>query len=109
VIKDTTDTQKSSSYLTLYLDIDNGERLKTKLDKRDDFTFPLVNFPFISSNILADKRVEFRTKQNKTKQKQNKTKQNKTKAEQNKTKQNKTKQKQNTKKMSNTDSTKTPG
>jgi hypothetical protein len=59
VIKDTTDTQKSSSYLTLYLDIDNGERLKIKLDKRDDFTFPLVNFPFISSNILADKRVEF--------------------------------------------------
>jgi hypothetical protein len=28
--------------------------LKTKLyDKRDDFTFPIVKFPFISSNILA--------------------------------------------------------
>ena len=31
-----------------------GGRLKTKLhDKRNDFTFPIVNFPFISSNIPA--------------------------------------------------------
>ena len=29
-------------------------RLKTKFyDKRDDFTFPIVNIPFISSNIPA--------------------------------------------------------
>jgi len=42
-VKDTTGIQMS------YLDI-----LKTKLyDKRDDFTFPIVNFPFISSNIPA--------------------------------------------------------
>ena len=34
--------------------MDNGGRLKTKhYDKRDDFTFPIVNFPFISSNIPA--------------------------------------------------------
>ena len=47
--KDTTDTQKSASYLDLHLEIDNGGRLKTKLyDKRDDFTFPIVIFPFIS-------------------------------------------------------------
>jgi len=31
---------------------DNGGRLKTKLyDKRVDFTFSIVNFPFISSNM----------------------------------------------------------
>jgi hypothetical protein len=51
-VKDTTDTQKSTSYLDLQLEIDNGGRLKAKLyDKRDYFTFPIVNFPFISSNI----------------------------------------------------------
>ena len=38
--------------LTFILETDNGERLKIKLyDKRDDFTFPMVNFP--SSNISA--------------------------------------------------------
>ena len=48
----TTDTQKSASYLDLHLEIANGERLKTKLyDKRDDFTFPIINFTFISINI----------------------------------------------------------
>jgi len=31
-----------------------GGRSKTKLyDKCDDFTFPVVNFPFICSNIAA--------------------------------------------------------
>ena len=53
-VKDTTDIQKSASYLDFHLEIDNGGRLKTKLyDKRDDFTFPIVNFPFISSVITA--------------------------------------------------------
>ena len=34
--------------------IDNEGRLKTKLYyKRNDFTFPIVNFSFISSNIQA--------------------------------------------------------
>jgi len=52
--KDTTDTQKSASYLDLHLEIDNGGRLKTKLyDKRDNFTFPIINSPFISGNIAA--------------------------------------------------------
>jgi hypothetical protein len=37
-----------------FVEIDNGGRLKTKLyDKRDDFTFQIINFPFISSNIPA--------------------------------------------------------
>jgi hypothetical protein len=53
-VKDTTDTQKSVSYLEFHIEIANGGRLKTKLyDKRDDFTFPIRNFPFISSNIPA--------------------------------------------------------
>ena len=47
-------TQKSASYFDLHIEIDNGRRLKIKLyDKRDDFTFPIVSFPFISSNIPA--------------------------------------------------------
>ena len=50
-IKETTDTTSSASYLDLYLYIDNG-RLRSKLyDKRDDFNFPIVNFPFLSGNI----------------------------------------------------------
>jgi hypothetical protein len=49
-VKDTADTQTSASHL----DIENGGRLKTKFyDKRDDFLFPMVNFPFISSIIPA--------------------------------------------------------
>ena len=53
-INDTTDTAKSGSYLDLHLEIDNEDRLKTKLhDKRDDFSFPIVNFPFLCSNIPA--------------------------------------------------------
>ena len=53
-IKDTTDTDRSASYLDLHLEIDSEGRLRTKLyDKRDDFNFPIVNFPFICSNIPA--------------------------------------------------------
>ena len=53
-IKDTTDTDKSASYLGLHLKIDSEGRLRTNLyDKRYDFNFPIVNFPFICSNIPA--------------------------------------------------------
>ena len=49
-VMDATDTRKSTSFLNFHIEIDNGGRLKTKLfDKRDDFTFPIVNFPVISS------------------------------------------------------------
>jgi hypothetical protein len=51
-IKETTDTPALASYLDLYLYIDNAGRLKSKLyDKHDDFDFPIVNFPFLSSNM----------------------------------------------------------
>ena len=42
------------SYLDLHIEIDSGGRLKTNVyDKRNDFTFAIVNFPFIRNNILA--------------------------------------------------------
>ena len=43
-----------SSYFDHHILIDNRGRLKTKLyDKRDDFTFPTVIFPFTGNNIPA--------------------------------------------------------
>ena len=55
-IKDTTDTQKSASYPDLHLEIDNGRRLKIKCY---DFTFPIVNFPFIVSIFKQHQDKEF--------------------------------------------------
>jgi len=53
-VKDTTDPQMSASYLDLYPWNRQRKKLKTKLyDKRDDFTFPIDNFPFICINIPA--------------------------------------------------------
>ena len=53
-IKDTSDTDMSASYFDIHLGIDSEGRLRTKLyDKRDYFNFPIVNFPFICSNIPA--------------------------------------------------------
>ena len=51
-IKDTTKSDKSASYLDILLNIDFNGRLTTSLyDKRDDFYFAIVNFPFLCSNI----------------------------------------------------------
>ena len=51
-IKDTTETRRSASYLDLLLEINPDGILKSRTyDKRDDFSFPIVNFPFLSSNI----------------------------------------------------------
>ena len=53
-IKDTTYTTRSASYLDLHLEIDIEGRLRTNIyDKRDDFNFPIANFPFICSHILT--------------------------------------------------------
>jgi hypothetical protein len=47
-----TDTAMATSYLDLHLEIDSEGQIITKLyDKRDYFNFPIVNFPFICSNI----------------------------------------------------------
>ena len=41
-----------ADYLDLTFIIDSGGKLLTRLyDKRDDFDFHIVNFPFLSSNI----------------------------------------------------------
>ena len=53
-IKDTTNTDTSTLYFDLHLKIDSERRLRTRLyDIRDDFNFPIVNFPFMCSNIPA--------------------------------------------------------
>jgi len=53
-IKNATDTDRSGSYIDLHIEIDSEGRLRTKLyDKRDDFNVPIVNCPFICSNIPA--------------------------------------------------------
>ena len=50
-IKETTETAASSSYLDCYLYIDNAKLATRLYDKLADFNFPIVNFPFLSSNI----------------------------------------------------------
>ena len=44
-IKETTVTAASSLYLDCYLYIDNGKLTTRLYDKRDDFSFPIVNIP----------------------------------------------------------------
>ena len=51
-IKNITDADHHASYLDLLLKYGNFNRLQVKLyDKKDDFNFDIVNFPFSSSNI----------------------------------------------------------
>jgi hypothetical protein len=51
-IKDTTESDKCISYLDILLNIDSNGRLTTSLyDKRDDFDFAYVDFPFLCSNL----------------------------------------------------------
>ena len=53
-IKDNTNTDNSASYLDLFLEIDKDGKLQSKIyDKRDDFDFQVVNFPFLCNNIPA--------------------------------------------------------
>ena len=51
-IKDANDADHRASYVYLDLSYDRDKRLQVILyDKRDDFNFNIVNFPFLSSNI----------------------------------------------------------
>ena len=53
-INETTESHCSASYLDLFLEFDRQGKLSTKIyDKRDDFNFPIVNFPYLTSNIPA--------------------------------------------------------
>jgi hypothetical protein len=47
-MKDTTESSTSASYLDDLLNIDVDGKLTTQLyDKRDDFDFAIVNFPYL--------------------------------------------------------------
>ena len=49
-----TDADNQASYLDLSLKFDSAHNLQVKLyDKRDDFNFSIVNFPFLCGNIPA--------------------------------------------------------
>jgi len=51
-VKYTTDSPNSAFYLDIYLEHDINGTLTIKLyDKRDDFNFSIVNYPFLNSNI----------------------------------------------------------
>jgi hypothetical protein len=51
-IKDTTYTARYAFHLDLHLEMDIEGRLRAQFyEKRDDFNFPIVNFPFIFSTI----------------------------------------------------------
>jgi hypothetical protein len=51
-IKETTESDKSPSYLDILLNIDSNGRLTTSLyNKRDDFDITIANFPFLCSDI----------------------------------------------------------
>ena len=51
-LKETTDSLDGTSYLDLYLFKDNNGCISRRLyDKRDDYNFAIVNYPFLDSNI----------------------------------------------------------
>jgi len=59
-VKDATDTQKYVCYLDLHFEIANGWQWKTKLyKKRDDFTFPIFNYPFFFTHIPEAPVIDF--------------------------------------------------
>jgi hypothetical protein len=52
-MKETTESDISASYQNISFNIDSNGRLTTRLyDKRNDFNFAIVSFPFLFSNIL---------------------------------------------------------
>jgi hypothetical protein len=54
ILKETTDTASSASFLALFLELEDSGQLSTKIyDKRDDFNFKIINFPKMCSNIPA--------------------------------------------------------
>ena len=50
-IKAATEPNTSASYIYCYLCIDSRKLLTRLYDKRDGFNFPILDFPFLSSNI----------------------------------------------------------
>ena len=50
-IRETTETSTPASNLDLLLSVNDGTLPTNLYDKRDDFDFSIVNFPYIFSNI----------------------------------------------------------
>ena len=50
-LKKTTESATALSYLDVLITIDNRRYSTAVFDKRDSFTFNIVNFPHLSSNI----------------------------------------------------------
>ena len=47
-----TDTAMQDSYLSLHIEIDSEDQFRTRsYYKRNDINFPILNIPFICSNI----------------------------------------------------------
>jgi hypothetical protein len=48
------DTNRYAGNLDLRLEIDNADgQERNSKDRKNDFNFPIVNFPFINNNMLA--------------------------------------------------------
>ena len=59
-IKDTTDIDRSASYLDLHLEIDSEGLLRTKLyDERDDSNFSIVNFHLYVATFQQHLHMEY--------------------------------------------------
>ena len=53
-LKETTESSNGCSYLDLFLFKDDNNCIRTKIyDKRDDFSFEIINYPHLTSNIPA--------------------------------------------------------
>ena len=50
-LKKTTEYGTQLSYLDILINIENGKYSTAVYDKRDNFNFNIVNFPYLSSNI----------------------------------------------------------
>ena len=53
ILKKTTESYDMVSYLDIRIMIVEGQYVTSIYDKRDDFTFRIVNFPFMCSNVPA--------------------------------------------------------
>ena len=51
ILKNTNTSTKKSNYLDLTISISNGKFRYKLFDKRSEFPFMVINYPFISSNI----------------------------------------------------------
>ena len=52
-LKRTSESERNLSYLDISISICGGKYVTEVYDKRDDFNFDIVNFPYMCSNIQA--------------------------------------------------------